>query len=97
MSDAVEDAPMSDAVEDAIQTQATCSLNTEPVVRRARTKVPWSAEELEAVKVFFKAQIQAQQLPNQRIIIAAQEKYPILQKRKWLTIRAKVRYLYTSN
>ena len=62
--------------------------------RKFAKKVPWTGEELSAVKEYFKAHIASKSLPNKAMVAAAQEKYKILKNRKWLTIRAKVRYIY---
>ena len=70
--------------------------STQPLTdgRKGAVKVPWTSEELQIVKVFFKAHIKSKTLPTQKLILAAQERYPLLRKRKWLSIRSKVRYIY---
>ena len=59
------------------------------------TKVPWSKEELTALKTYFQINIKDNILPKQQECAAAQEKFSVLSGRNFNQIRAKVRYIYS--
>ena len=61
----------------------------------ADTKVPWSQEELSALKQFFKSHIKEKKMPGVAECRLSQSQFSILSQRNTNQIRAKVRYIFS--
>ena len=58
--------------------------------RKCATKKPWSSEEMSAIQNYFKVNIKSHVVPGKNMAEDAQKKFPVLQKRTWILIKAKV-------